>query len=167
MKGKENSETEALPSSESLFLVKEALRTKNLPNIPQYLDSTIKNTITEINSLCKQSSSKQNEASAVLKKAYLERSKRCVLAYQRHRLERYKDLIWSCGANTSSILPEESQKAASPYEAIFIEEYKELVTTWKGQWLDIDIGSSLTPPKDIFIEVRVLEECGEVICVVL
>ena len=160
---KEISDTDALPSSDSLFLVKEAFRTRHLPNIPQYHDNTVKNTISEINSLYNQSHSKATQSSNYLKKAYLERSKRNVLAYERDRIERFKDLIWACGANTSSYLPEDSQKGASPYESKFIEEYKELVTAWKGEWLDIDIGSSLCPPKDIFIEVRVVEECGEVI----
>jgi GINS complex subunit 1 len=48
----------------------------------------------------------------------------------------------------------------------FIKEYQELVTTWKGLWLDIDVGASIIPPKDVFIEVRVHQDCGEVTRVV-
>jgi GINS complex subunit 1 len=155
-------ENDNLPSSESLKLVKEAVRTRNIPNIPQYRQDLVKNTITEINSLYGQRNSKSNEQSKVLKQQYLKRCKRCVLAYLSHRIDRYKQLIWECGANTSSVLPESSQKAASPNESKFIEEYKDLVSSWKGEWLDIDIGASILPPKDIFIEVRVLEDCGEV-----
>jgi hypothetical protein len=47
---------------------------------------------------------------------------------------------------------------------VFIKEYQELVTSWKGVWLDIDVGASISePPRDLFVEIRVVRNCGEVI----
>ncbi|KAJ3344595.1 DNA replication protein psf1 [Kappamyces sp. JEL0680] len=133
-------------SSESLKLIHEAIRTRESPFIPPYRDDIVANT-----------------AGAMIKQLYIERAKRCVLAYQRERINRYIDLFWECGATSSTVLPEKSRLAASHAETALVKDYQELVTTWKGLWLDIDVGASIIPPKDVFIEIRVLQDCGEVI----
>ncbi len=32
--------------------------------------------------------------------------------------------------------------------------------TYKGQWTDVDLTGSLEPPRDLFIDVRVLKDAG-------
>ena len=148
--------------SDSIKLIREAIRTREAPSIPKYQDDLVKNTVVEMQTLSTLNLNKTTAASSTIRKAFLERRKRCILAYQRERMIRYKELLWLCGATTSSTLPEKSHHAASIHELAFLKEYQELVSTWKGLWLDIDVGASILPPKDVFIEIRVIQDCGEV-----
>jgi GINS complex subunit 1 len=148
-------------------LIEECLRTKGSKHIPVYREDAIKLCLLEIQHLIK---SYKDTYRKKLHKICLERTKQCVLAYQRERMNRYIDLIWECGASklkanidTSTTLPEKDAQAASVQEGIFIKEYQELVTEWKGYWLDIDVGASIIdPPRDLFVEVRVIRNCGQV-----
>ncbi|KAM3418988.1 DNA replication complex GINS protein PSF1 [Cercospora zeina] len=54
---------------------------------------------------------------------------------------------------TSSLSAEEEQYAHA---------YSTLLSAYKGQWSDIDLTASLDPPRDIFIDVRVLKDAGEI-----
>lgn len=54
---------------------------------------------------------------------------------------------------TSSLSPEEDEYA---------RQFGELLAAYKGQWTDIDLTGSLKPPKDLFIDVRVLKDAGEI-----
>ena len=56
-------------------------------------------------------------------------------------------------AAASSLSAEEEQYA---------HQYSDLLAAYKGQWTDIDLTGSLEPPKDIFIDVRVLKDAGEI-----
>jgi len=55
--------------------------------------------------------------------------------------------------NTSSLSPEEEE---------YVRQYNDLLAAYKGQWTDIDLTGSLEPPKDLFIDVRVLKDAGEI-----
>ncbi|KAL7266966.1 DNA replication protein psf1 [Rhizina undulata] len=57
------------------------------------------------------------------------------------------------GAGTSSLSPEEDEYA---------RQYSDLLAAYKGQWTDIDLTGSLEPPRDLFIDVRVLKDAGEI-----
>ena len=37
-----------------------------------------------------------------------------------------------------------------------------MLSAYKGQWTDIDLTGSLDPPKDLFVEIRCLQDAGEV-----
>jgi GINS complex subunit 1 len=50
----------------------------------------------------------------------------------------------------------------SPEEEEFARQYGDLLAAYKGQWTDIDLTGSLEPPKDLFIDVRVLKDAGEI-----
>ena len=43
-----------------------------------------------------------------------------------------------------------------------MRRYGDLLAAYKGQWTDIDLTGSLEPPKDLFIDVRVLKDAGEI-----
>jgi GINS complex subunit 1 len=58
------------------------------------------------------------------------------------------------GAGTTSSL--------SPEEAEYARQYSDLLAAYKGQWTDIDLTGSLEPPRDLFIDVRVLKDAGEI-----
>lgn len=55
--------------------------------------------------------------------------------------------------NTSSISPEEEE---------YVRLYGDLLAAYKGRWTDVDLTGSLQPPRDLFIDVRVLKDAGEI-----
>ena len=57
------------------------------------------------------------------------------------------------GGNTSSLSPEEEE---------YVRQYSDMLAAYKGQWTDIDLTGSLDPPRDLFIDVRVLKDAGEI-----
>lgn len=57
------------------------------------------------------------------------------------------------GAGKSSLAPEEEDYA---------RQYNDLLAAYKGKWTDVDLTGSLKPPKDLFIDVRVLKDAGEI-----
>lgn len=50
----------------------------------------------------------------------------------------------------------------SPEEEEYFRQYGDMLAAYKGQWTDIDLTGSLEPPKDLFIDVRVLKDAGEI-----
>ena len=57
------------------------------------------------------------------------------------------------GGNQSSLSPEEEE---------YVRQYGDMLAAYKGQWTDIDLTGSLEPPRDLFIDVRVLKDAGEI-----
>ena len=49
-----------------------------------------------------------------------------------------------------------------PEEEEYARQYSDMLAAYKGQWTDIDLTGSLEPPKDLFIDVRVLKDAGEI-----
>lgn len=99
----------------------------------------------------------------------MRRNKRCLLAYHRMRTDKLEEMCWAgvdvmelqntttrhaTGAGTTSSLSAEEEQ--------FAHAYSDLLAAYKGQWTDIDLTGSLEPPKDIFIDVRVLKDAGEI-----
>lgn len=106
------------------------------------------------------------QIAATVNRFALDRTKRCLLAYSKHRLDRIIDIVWDIGGGTiSSInsIPDKTKRNLSNNELEFIQGYTELISDYKGNYLDIDLGASLVPTKDLFIEIRVLKDCGEVL----
>lgn len=50
----------------------------------------------------------------------------------------------------------------SPEEEEYVRQYSELLAIYKGKWTDVDLTGSLEPPRDLFIDVRVLKDAGEI-----
>ena len=109
----------------------------------------------------------------------MRRNKRCLLAYHRTRTDKLEEMVW----NGSDILdlatqpqkgPHDGQSGAdlgngegnssslSPEEEEYVRQYSDLLAAYKGQWTDIDLTGSLEPPRDLFIDVRVLKDAGEI-----
>lgn len=55
-----------------------------------------------------------------------------------------------------------NESSLSPDEEEYFRQYSDMLATYKGQWTDIDLTGSLEPPKDLFIDVRVLRDAGEI-----
>ncbi|PYH84469.1 DNA replication complex GINS protein psf1 [Aspergillus uvarum CBS 121591] len=116
----------------------------------------------------------------------MRRNKRCLLAYHRVRTEKLEELCWtgvdvleqqlpvaeeaSAGAAAAAAAAAQGQGAGSgmnhsslsPEEEEYFRQYSDLLAAYKGQWTDIDLTGSLEPPKDLFIDVRVLKDAGEI-----
>jgi GINS complex subunit 1 len=104
----------------------------------------------------------------------MRRNKRCLLAYHKVRSDKLEEYCW----NGVDVLEQQAQKAngigvgeggvsgaessLSPEEEEYVRQYSDLLAAYKGQWTDIDLTGSLEPPKDLFIDVRVLKDAGEI-----
>jgi GINS complex subunit 1 len=113
----------------------------------------------------------------------MRRNKRCLLAYHRVRTQRIEESIWkgvdilnpSEGGDTAvggrggsgpgagaEARAEEAGSNLSPEEEEYARQYADLLAAYKGKWTDIDLTGSLEPPRDLFIDVRVLKDAGEI-----
>jgi GINS complex subunit 1 len=107
----------------------------------------------------------------------MRRNKRCLLAYHRTRTDKLEELVWNgCdvmelsgqqvrdGATTSmgGANGEGGSSSLSPQEEEYVRQYGDLLAAFKGQWTEIDLTGSLEPPRDLFIDVRVLKDAGEI-----
>jgi len=108
----------------------------------------------------------------------MRRNKRCLLAYHRVRVEMIEGMCWS-GSDLLEQVQASQNKVAeegarigsvegsgasslSPEEEEYARQYGDLLAAYKGQWTDIDLTGSLEPPRDLFIDVRVLKDAGEI-----
>ncbi|KIH86914.1 GINS complex subunit 1 [Sporothrix brasiliensis 5110] len=68
------------------------------------------------------------------------------------------------GAGDNGLSSEASNTSSSlsPQEEDYVRQYSDLLAAYKGQWTDIDLTGSLEPPRDLFIDVRVLKDAGEI-----
>ncbi|KAJ3291209.1 DNA replication protein psf1 [Borealophlyctis nickersoniae] len=167
---------------DAVKLVRDAKRMADAPGLPPYRDDLVRDTLLEMRHLSSTLPSilkhreellSNNEHDAALGLSIaatmhhlsLKRSKRCLLAYSRARVDRLTDAVWELGGAAgggAARLPADIRKHMSPAETEFASEYANLVAAYKGSFLDVDLGAALVPPRDLFIEVRVVKDCGEV-----
>ncbi|KAI1640341.1 DNA replication complex GINS protein PSF1 [Biscogniauxia mediterranea] len=110
----------------------------------------------------------------------MRRNKRCLLAYHRTRTDRLEELVWK-GYDVVDLAGQQVRdgpgnhnsasgagnndggtSSLSPQEEDYVRQYSDLLAAYKGQWTDIDLTGSLDPPRDLFIDVRVLKDAGEI-----
>lgn len=114
----------------------------------------------------------------------MRRNKRCLLAYHRVRADKLEEMCWA-GVDVLERRQEQQQQqeqnaagrpraegalggdvgnesSLSPEEEEYVRQYGDLLAAYKGQWTDIDLTGSLEPPRDLFIDVRVLKDAGEI-----
>lgn len=108
----------------------------------------------------------------------MRRNKRCLLAYHRTRTDKLEELVWNGSdlvdlagqqqrtasgvGNVSGMNGDGTSSSLSPQEEDYMRQYGDLLAAYKGQWTDIDLTGSLEPPRDLFIDVRVLKDAGEI-----
>ena len=145
------------------------------------LDKDVSNMLQPFNGSFDPSADPATACSLLVNHLCMRRNKRCLLAYHRTRTNKLEELVWSgvdvleppnhierndaggtsAGAadsgngdgNTNSLSPEEEE---------YVRQYSDLLAAYKGQWTDIDLTGSLEPPRDLFIDVRVLKDAGEI-----
>ncbi|KAK3341396.1 DNA replication complex GINS protein PSF1 [Lasiosphaeria hispida] len=169
-------------------LVQHAKRTQILPHLPPYQTELVRTVTREVRDLHRDVDSllepfqgsfdpAADPASActlLVNHLSMRRNKRCLLAYHRTRTEKLEELVW----NGSDVLDLSAQQAGgangvpgandggtsslSPQEEDHVRQYGDLLAAYKGQWTDVDLTGSLEPPRDLFIDVRVLKDAGEI-----
>lgn len=103
--------------------------------------------------------SDQSYASAVV--VYhrsIQRNKRCALAYLFNRLHRIQGFRWESGSGASEHLAENM----SGHESQFLSSYNRLLGDYFNM-VELDLTADPHPPKDLYVEVRVLADCGSVL----
>ena len=171
----------------SALQVQHAKRAQNLTHLPPYQTELVRAVTREVRDLDRdvtrilepfQGSFNHNEDQAtacalLVDHLAMRRNKRCLLSYHRVRAEKLEEMCWEgkdvleqqhqqqeagqseqkAGGNQSSLSPEEEE---------YFRQYNDLLASFKGQWTDIDLTGSLEPPRDLFIDVRVLKDAGEI-----
>jgi GINS complex subunit 1 len=66
------------------------------------------------------------------------------------------------GRSATALGGEGGHSSLSPEEEEYFRLYGDMLAAYKGQWTDVDLTGTLEPPKDLFIDVRVLKDAGEI-----
>ncbi len=76
-----------------------------------------------------------------------------------NRLHKLRSLRWETGV----VIPESiNQGILSQREIDYFSQYNDILNEYNYS-MDLDLSSDIEPPKDLFIEVLVLEDCGEIL----
>ncbi|ORY87150.1 DNA replication complex GINS protein psf1 [Protomyces lactucae-debilis] len=161
----------------AMKLIADAKRTAGLDHLPLYqpdlvqsvtrevraLDAEQQRTLEELGGSQNFSHSQHPEAAVGILIQHLakQRNKRCLMAYHRLRTDRIDSLCWAERLDAVGVQVGE-QSRLGPDEIEYAKRYNELLAAYKGQWTDIDLTGSLEPPKDLYIDVRVLKDAGEI-----
>ncbi|KAK4154725.1 hypothetical protein C8A00DRAFT_42531 [Chaetomidium leptoderma] len=169
-------------------LVQHAKRTQNLAHLPPYQTELVRGVTREVRDLDKDvasllepfqgsfdpSADQATACTLLVNHLSMRRNKRCLLAYHRTRTDKLAELVWSGsdvldlaghqagGANGAPAADAGASSSLSPQEEDYFRQYGDLLAAYKGQWTDIDLTGSLEPPRDLFIDVRVLKDAGEI-----
>ncbi|ROT72272.1 DNA replication complex GINS protein PSF1 isoform X1 [Penaeus vannamei] len=155
-------------ADKALELIRELDRTKD-GQMPAFNEDTIRIVLEEMNTLFEQNQRDVNATVAGdvryfsgvhLRHAALERNRRCLLAYLYNRLERVRDMRWEFG----SILPADIRANMCEPEIIWFNKYNKNLASYMrslGEGTGLDLTQDIKPPKNLYIEVRCLQDYGE------
>ena len=144
----------------ALDLVKDAARNEN--NLNPFNEDLVRATIEETRRLWEQNRSEVAETGQVgpgttLKHSAIERNKRCLLAYLNHRTELVTAMRWQFGA----VLPEDVRLNMCEPELEFFSKYNKSLALYMRS-VGTDLTTDFAPPKSLYVEVRVLQDHGEI-----
>ncbi|KAK1830020.1 hypothetical protein QBC39DRAFT_118682 [Podospora conica] len=170
-------------------LVQHAKRTQNLTHLPPYQTELVRSVAREVRDLDRDvasllepfqgsfdpSAEQATACTLLVNHLSIRRNKRCLLAYHRTRTDKLEELVWNGadildlagqpapGPNGAAAASDSNASSSlSPQEEDYVRQYSDLLAAYKGQWTDIDLTGSLEPPRDLFIDVRVLKDAGEI-----
>ncbi|KAI8078366.1 hypothetical protein BDF21DRAFT_43329 [Thamnidium elegans] len=105
-----------------------------------------------------------NMSQVMLYHLAVKRNKRVLFAYHRQRINKLKEISWNVGLQSK--FQREIKASLGPTEQKFLDEYADMVNIYKQSFIEIDLGGNggagLEPPVDLFIEVRVVRDAGEI-----
>ena len=102
--------------------------------------------------------SEGDKGSLLIKMTSIQRNRDCALAYVQDRL----DVLTKLRLEAGIALPEHIRKNMSPQETTFFRDYDIIFSDFMRD-LRIDLTAQLTPPGDLYIEVRAKVDCGELL----
>ncbi|KAK2760811.1 DNA replication protein psf1 [Arachnomyces sp. PD_36] len=168
-------------------LIQHAKRTQSLAHLPPYPTEVVRAVARETRELDKDAariiapfensfnphSDPTTACTLLIDHLCIRRNKRCLLAYHRVRAEKLEEMCWKGidalegsqnneSGETAISSQDKNQNSLSPEEEEYFRQYNDMLAAYKGQWTDIDLTGSLEPPKDLFIDVRVLKDAGEI-----
>ncbi|KAF1915022.1 DNA replication complex GINS protein PSF1 [Ampelomyces quisqualis] len=167
-------------------LVQNAKRIQALPHLPPYASDLSRTIVREVRDLDRDVSSilapygssfnpsadPSTACALLVNHLCMRRNKRCLLAYHRVRAEKLEGYCWegvdvleqsgSGKEGEGGMAGKKEESSLSPEEEEYVRQYSDLLAAYKGQWTDIDLTGSLEPPRDLFIDVRVLKDAGEI-----
>lgn len=144
------------------------------------LDKDVSNILQPFNGAFDPSQDPATACTLLVDHLCMRRNKRCLLAYHRTRTDKLEEMVWNDtdmleiaaqqqrdggnarGAEADLGNTEGNNSSLSPEEEEYVRQYGDLLAAYKGQWTDIDLTGSLEPPRDLFIDVRVLKDAGEI-----
>ncbi|KAJ5679396.1 hypothetical protein N7462_007640 [Penicillium macrosclerotiorum] len=166
--------------------VQHAKRTQSLAHLPPYQTEIVRAVTREVRDLDRDvarlldpfegsfnpSADPATACALLVDHLCMRRNKRCLLAYHRVRTEKLEELCWTGVDVLEQQQPTEASEdrgqsqsghsSLSPEEEEYFRQYGDMLAAYKGQWTDIDLTGTLEPPKDLFIDVRVLKDAGEI-----
>ncbi|CAM9640782.1 unnamed protein product, partial [Chrysoparadoxa australica] len=137
--------------------------------IPPYNEDGIRNVLLEMRALYGELDASLNagtemkdipnsvKVGVVVHHEALLRNKRCLMAYVKTRMDKISGLRWEAG----SVIPADLQRSMSVQEVEYFNRYNRYLTEYQ-QAFGLDLTADMQPPKEMSVEVRVLEDCGEV-----
>lgn len=96
------------------------------------------------------------------------RNKRAMLVYHNQRVQMLKSIFWESGGQLGALLGQDKaiRKNLAPAEVDFVRGYAQLVLDYKAAFnkANLDLTSPVmgNPPKELFVQVRVLKDIGDV-----
>ncbi|ODV64164.1 DNA replication protein PSF1 [Ascoidea rubescens DSM 1968] len=152
-------------------LIQDSKRSRALDSLPLYSNDSVQAIIKEINHIEKkiqeiQSGLSNDSQPNRVKQCQLfvlylclRRNKRILLSYQKTRCLYLNKISWENIqiSNENNLLDNLSFN-----EQIYFKNYNDLITDYKNEFADIDLTGSLKPPNEVFIDVRVLKDVGEI-----
>ena len=102
-------------------------------------------------------------AEPLFKNQAMKRNVRCGLAYMSTRLDRLHRVAWESG----KAMPKHIADNLSPSEMKYYDSYVEAIDSYNKEYAQfcsgIDLTVDLTPPKELYIEVRIKKDYGKVL----
>ncbi|KAK1265752.1 hypothetical protein QJS04_geneDACA011384 [Acorus gramineus] len=105
-----------------------------------------------------QTTRNEDHFGAVVHHLSLIRNKRCLMAYMYNRAEIIQGLRWKLGP----VLPQEIQEKLNYLEEEYFKNHSAAIESYMAE-LDLDLTVDMVPPKDPYIQVKVLDDIGEVL----
>lgn len=145
-------------------LIKETARNRD-GNMGPFNEDKVRLVLEEMGSLFESNQRELENSHAFspavhMRHAAIERNKRCLLAYIAHRADRVQDMRWNFGA----VLPPAVKAELCEPEVTFFNRYgRDLANYMRsvGDGAGLDLMSDLHPPKSLYVEVRCVQDYGE------
>eukprot|EP00093_Oithona_nana_P011545 11545.XXX_769154_769790_1 [CDS] Oithona nana genome sequencing. len=147
----------------SLELIRESVRARDM--LGPFNEEKVRLVLEEIKVLMEDnsrdtSSDNPSRPAIMLRHNALERNKRCLLAYINDRAKKINEMRWQFGP----VLPSEIRSQMCETELAYFNQYnKDLAMYMRsvGDGSGIDLTIDQAPPKSLYIEVKCLQDYGE------